>query len=279
MPTVAEVEAYVAQAAAARGVPVDVAVGIARAESGSNADSQGDWWVDPLHYPAGTPVIARTPGGVIVPKGTPGAVPTSFGPFQLRAGRHVTGVAAEAGLGDSAMNAGIDVTNPATWRQQVDFALNTAAARGTFAGIWSTAVGALGAVFGGGHVVPVGSTDTTAPVPELPGAPAVPAMPEPGAPLGPGPAPAGPAIQVPNPLGGFADSLGGVATAIGALPGAIAAPFVQAINQAYATLAWLGQIHIWERFGLVLLGAVVVMIGLILFGLSFWPKGTPVPVP
>jgi hypothetical protein len=42
----------------------------------------------------------------------------SFGPFQLFTG---------GGLGNRALEAGIDVRNPATWRQQVDFALDNAA--------------------------------------------------------------------------------------------------------------------------------------------------------
>lgn len=112
------------------------------------------------------------------------------------------------------------------------------------------------------------------------GSPSVPSMPEPGKPEGPGPAPSTPLppITAPDPFSGFADSLGGVAAAIGALPATIAAPFVAAINQAYGTLAWLGQTHIWERIGLVVFGAVLVLVGLVLFGLSFVPKGTPVPV-
>lgn len=278
MPTPAEVEAYIRQAATARGVPADIAVAIARAESGLRADAAGDWWVDQLHYPAGTPVIARTGGGFIVPAGTPGAVATSFGPFQLRAGRHVTGDPQEAGLGDSAVNGGVDVTNPATWQQQVDFALNYAAQRGTFAGTWSTAVGALAQTFTGGHAVPIGASGAP-PVTEPPGAPLVPSMPEPGAPLGPGPAQPTAPIVVPPPFSGIGDTLGSVAGAIAALPAGLIAPVVDELNRTNATLSWLGQTHVWERIGLVLLGGVAILVGLVLTGVSFVPKGTPLPVP
>lgn len=276
MPSVADVEAYIREQARRRNIPEGIALGVAQRESGAKADSQGDYWVDFLHYPAGTQVIARTPKGVIVPAGTPGAVPTSFGPFQLRAGKKVTGYAEEAGLGDAAIAAGIDVTNPDTWKQQVDFALNWAVSRGTFAGTWSTAVGELAAHFTGQPV----SSDPNPP--SVPGAPMVPSMPEPGNPSGPGPAAAEPfhPIVVPDVLGGFADSLKGVADALGQLPAAITKPFVDTVNNAMSLAAYFGQINIYKRLGAVVLGVVLIAIGIVLFALSFVDKGSiPVPLP
>lgn len=101
-----------------------------------------------------------------------------------------------------------------------------------------------------------------------------PGMPEPGAPSGPAPV-AGPTdpsslpVQAPGVLGGFADSFGGIAAAIGALPSAISQPFVQAYGQLAGLMAWLGQVNIYQRLGLVVLGAFLVLVGVILFALSF----------
>lgn len=266
MATPEEVRAYITGAAERRGIPAWLAVAVAWAESGGNFDARGDWWVDALNYPAGTPIIARTPGGFLVPSGTKGARPTSFGPFQLRAGRAVTGLASEAGLGDGAVASGIDVTDPSQWKRGVDYALDYAASRGTFAGTWSVAVGQLGQAFAG--AVKPGSekpTETTAPTPFTPG------MPQPGEPLGPSPIPAKP-FTGPEPLSGFADSFGGIAAAIGALPAAIAKPFVDQANAAYAFLSWLGQSNIWLRIGLIVLGAVLIVVGLVMFAASFMPR-------
>jgi hypothetical protein len=263
VPSPAEVESYVREQAALRGIPADVAAGVSRAESGFRADAAGDWWVPFIAYPAGTAVIARTPGGVIVPAGTAGAKPTSYGPFQLRAGKTITGDPQEAGMGDAAIAAGIDVTNPATWKEQVQFVLDTAAGNGTFAGTWSTAVGALAARF---TASPQGVTPSG-------GVPSV-GIDDPSK-IGPGVAP----LVSPDPISGFADTLGAVATAIAALPGTIAAPFVSAYNSAVELMTFLGQVNIYKRLGLIILGALLLLLGIVLFAVSFLPKNSiPIPV-
>ena len=104
---------------------------------------------------------------------------------------------------------------------------------------------------------------------DAPGAPAQPAMPEPGKPAGPAPTAPTPFLEPTNPLSGFADTLGGIAAAIGALPAAIINPISQSINQAYSTLAWLGQVNIWKRIGLAIFGVILLLVGIILFAVSF----------
>lgn len=278
-----EVEAYVRDAATARGIPDWLAAAIADAESGLRADNPGDYYVDWLHYPAGTPIIARRPNGAIVPKGTPGAVATSFGPFQLRAGQAVTGDANEAGLGDAAIAAGINVLDPTTWRQQIDFALNHAASLGTFAGVWSTAVGELAARFTGAHPVPVGQTTGEAPAMPSPANPSnvdaggTSGITTPGGTGGSFPFTI-PTVTVPG-VGWVSglelpQGLTVLAQTIAQLPGVVAAPFVGALNQLGSLLAFVGQVHIYERIGLVLLGVILVVIGVVLFALSFVDRST-----
>lgn len=100
-----DVDAYVRQAAAARGIDPDVASSFSRAESSYGQNYIGD-------------------GG------------SSFGPFQL----HYGGVNKEMphpGLGDAfTKTTGLDARDPSTWRQQVDFSLDQAAQGGWSP--WST---------------------------------------------------------------------------------------------------------------------------------------------
>jgi hypothetical protein len=65
-----------------------------------------------------------------------------------------------------------------------------------------------------------------------------------------------------------------LALTLAQLPNAIAAPFVGAVNNAAALMAFVGQTHIWERLGLVLLGVLLVVIGIVLFALSFVDRST-----
>lgn len=125
-----EREAYIRRAAAARGIDPDIAVRVARSEGLGGAYS-GD-------------------------RGS------SFGDFQLHYGGMASGGMAGKGLGDSfTKKTGLDAKDPATWRQQADFALDEAAKRGwgdwhgwkgdSFAGIGARgAAGANAAAAGGG---------------------------------------------------------------------------------------------------------------------------------
>jgi len=111
----------------------------------------------------------------------------------------------------------------------------------------------------------------------IPG-PGAPGMPEPGRPSGPAsapiPTPGSPAQALDDTKSGianlsdlaksFANSLGGIADAIGSLPLSI----ITTIKGSAATLAWLGQVNIWRRAGLTLLGAMFVLVGIVLFALS-----------
>lgn len=92
-----EIETYIRQAAARRGIDPDIAVRVALSEGGLD---------DPVRQ---SDVV------------TNGVREQSFGPFQLYLG---------GGLGNAALAAGIDPRNPAQWRQAVDFALDNAARGG-----------------------------------------------------------------------------------------------------------------------------------------------------
>lgn len=105
----------------------------------------------------------------------------------------------------------------------------------------------------------------------------VPGMPQPGQPSGPGPAPVVPIVPLEPPrLPDIGAGASDIISAVNRLGDAIAqlpvAP-VAYVQNAAETLTWLGQTNIWLRVGLLLLGAVVVVIGLVLFALSFAPKG------
>ncbi len=99
------VESYIRQAAAARGIDPNVAVRVAKGEGGLS---------DPLQQ------------SYVVKDGKR---ETSYGPFQLRIG---------GGLGDKALAAGIDPRKESDWKKGVDFALNHAAVHGW--GEWYGAV-------------------------------------------------------------------------------------------------------------------------------------------
>ena len=120
-----EVADYIRQAAIARGIDPNVALKISWAESKYGSSYSGDYGY-----------------------GQRGA--TSFGPFQLHEG-------GRGSVGTEAERAGIAIRNKATWRQQVDFALNWAARHGW--GAWTTArnMGLTHAGLSGAHPVAVGS--------------------------------------------------------------------------------------------------------------------------
>jgi hypothetical protein len=102
------IEAYIRQAAAARGIDPDIAVRVAKSEGG-------------LQNPVRQSDVVKN--GVREP---------SFGPFQL----YMNG-----GLGSRALAAGIDPRDPNQWRGGVDYALNEAAQKGWGQWYGSKAVG------------------------------------------------------------------------------------------------------------------------------------------
>lgn len=98
-PSIAQQEAYIRSAAKKRGVDPNVAVAVARSE-GLGRSYAGD-------------------------RGS------SFGPYQLHMGGLTGGEDAVGGLGDTFMRqTGLDPRNPATWKAQVNFALDQAAMHG-----------------------------------------------------------------------------------------------------------------------------------------------------
>lgn len=273
MPSPSEVGNFIGETAAKLGIPTWLATAVAKAESGLTWNSQGDYYVDWLNYPAGTKILARRPNGAIVPKGTPGAVPTSFGPMQLRAGQHVTGDANEHGLGDDAINAGINVLDPSTWQAQVVYALQFAKSKGTFAGTWATATGDLAQSF------PSGAIDPSQRIIPPQGALNPPIVNVPGGTVIPGSAsfPITPAtvtapavswvsgLELPQGFKALADTL---ASSVNAMTKAITDPF----NQTAAALAYVGQVNIYKRLALVVLGMLFVVLGIVMFGVSLIPK-------
>lgn len=100
-----ELEAYLRQAAAARGINPDIAVRVAKGEGGLS---------DPFRRGAGPAPRSQAPGL--------GATENSYGPLQL----YVSGTG--AGLGDRAMAAGIDPSK--NWKGGVDFALDEVKRKG-----------------------------------------------------------------------------------------------------------------------------------------------------
>lgn len=108
-----EIEAYIRQAARQRGIDPDTAVAVARSEGGlENPVRQSDY------------VNPRT-----------GQREESYGPFQLYLG---------GGLGNAALEAGIDPRNPSQWRQAVDFALDAVTRSGWGAWYGAKAIGVTG---------------------------------------------------------------------------------------------------------------------------------------
>lgn len=98
------VEQYIRAAAQARGINPDVAVRVAKAEGGLN---------DPTRQSLVTKGGRREP---------------SYGPFQLLIGGGDTGF--PEGLGNRAVQAGIDPRDPNQWQRGVDFALDEVNRRG-----------------------------------------------------------------------------------------------------------------------------------------------------
>jgi hypothetical protein len=109
LPSVQEMEAYIRQVAAANGVDPDTAVRVARSEG----LAPGVWQAN------GNLSYGRE---------------RSYGPFQL----HVAPAGHRGGMGnDMLAQTGVDPSNPANWRQGVDFAIKRAAKGG-----WSPWYGA-----------------------------------------------------------------------------------------------------------------------------------------
>jgi hypothetical protein len=100
--TVQEAEAYIRQAAAARGIDPDVAIRVARSEGLGK-----DIWQSNVTLGYGRE--------------------RSYGPFQL----HVAPEGRRPGLGNAFIKeTGLDPSNPGTWKQGVDYALDKAAKTG-----------------------------------------------------------------------------------------------------------------------------------------------------
>lgn len=137
-----DIEAYIRRAAAARGIDPDVAVRVAQSEGGLADPVRQSDYVNP-----------RT-----------GRREESYGPFQLYLG---------GGLGNAALERGIDPRNPAHWRQGIDFALDEAARSG-----WGQWYGAGRVGIGGrqglegARPIGVSAPAATAPATAAPPAPA-----------------------------------------------------------------------------------------------------------
>jgi len=134
-----EIEAYIRQAALARGIDPDTAVRVARSEGG-------------LDNPVRQSDVVKN-----------GQREQSYGPFQLLM---------KGGLGEQALNAGIDPRDPNQWKQSVDFALNHAARHG-----WGSWYGAANVGVGdfqgiGKNASPAGITLTSTRMPGQTGNPA-----------------------------------------------------------------------------------------------------------
>lgn len=113
----ADIEAYIRQAARQRGIDPDIAVRVARSEGGLKNPTQQS--------------LSRR-GNIQEP---------SYGPFQLLIGGGNTGF--PVGMGNDALKAGIDPRDPNQWQKGVDFALDRAAKVG-----WSPWYGAKAAGIG-----------------------------------------------------------------------------------------------------------------------------------
>lgn len=100
-----QLEQYIRQAAIQRGIDPDIAVRVAQSEGGLN---------NPFRHGEGPAPRSQAPGY--------GPTENSFGPFQL----YVSGNG--AGLGDRAVNAGIDPRQ--NWQGGVDYALDEASRKG-----------------------------------------------------------------------------------------------------------------------------------------------------
>jgi len=133
-----EIERYIRQAAAKRGIDPEIAVRVARSEGGLN---------DPVRQS-------------LVKKN--GRQEPSYGPYQLLIGGGNSGF--PTGMGNDALRAGIDPRDPNQWQRGVDFALDGANANG-----WGAWYGAKAAGIGnrqgiGGKPQPVGANLMAPPI-------------------------------------------------------------------------------------------------------------------
>ena len=142
LPPVSEMEAYIRQAAIARGIDPDVAVRVARSEG----LGEGVWQ-----------------SNVMLDYGRE----RSYGPFQL----HVAPEGRRPGMGnDFIAKTGLDPSDPSTWRQGVDFALDNAASGGWGPWFGAQKIGITGK-HGIGDGKPQGVSQYDTPVPEDRGGP------------------------------------------------------------------------------------------------------------
>jgi hypothetical protein len=129
---IGEIEAYIRQAAASRGIDPEVAVRVARSEGG-------------LDNPTGQSNVIKN-----------GAREESYGPFQLLM---------DGGLGAAALQHGIDPRDPNQWKAGVDFALNYAAKNGWGSWYGARAVGVDNMEGIGRNATPRGISLNSNPVP------------------------------------------------------------------------------------------------------------------
>lgn len=116
LPSVDKIEEYIRQAAIARGIDPEVALAVARSEG----LGEGIWQSN-MQQPYGRE--------------------QSFGPFQL----HVAPKGRSPGLGNAFKEkTGLDPSNPDTWTQGVDFALDTAKQDGWGAWMGAKKIGVTG---------------------------------------------------------------------------------------------------------------------------------------
>ncbi len=139
-PTQEEMQAYIKQAAAARGIDPGVALKVAHGEGGFS---------DPFQHGLGPAPKSQDP--------SLGAKENSYGPYQL----YISGKG--KGLGDAALAAGVDPRKD--WRKGVDFALDHAKQNGWGEWYGAKAAGITGKMGIGG--TPVGP----APSPGVPDGP------------------------------------------------------------------------------------------------------------
>lgn len=75
-------------------------------------------------------------------------------------------------------------------------------------------------------------------------------------------------IEIPS-ITDLVSAIAAIPSTLAQIPNATINPVVQRVNTAFSTIAWLGQLNLWLRIGLILGGFVILLIGLVLFALSF----------
>lgn len=75
-----------------------------------------------------------------------------------------------------------------------------------------------------------------------------------------------------SPGGNLIDAINNVAQTVAQFPAAIAAPFVTLFSEINAWSVWLSQPHLLARIVLGLVGAVLLLVGAVMFGLSLAPR-------